>query len=77
MKYRSIDRLFKKAEYKLHREMDIGKLLKRNRDCQNVVKSLQTSKVFDRNTLQKEYQTMYDNVVNVDIDTEQSIEEEY
>lgn len=73
---RAVARLLKKAEYKLHREMDIGRMLKSIRDSRSVVGSLQTSKVFDRDTLLHEYQYHYSNVLDLNLDTEMSIEEE-
>jgi hypothetical protein len=45
----------KKAEYKLHKELDIGPFLKNNRDSRNLVKSFHTSKVFDPDTLYADY----------------------
>ena len=66
----------KKAEYKLHKELDIGPFLKNNRDSRNLVKSFHTSKVFDPDTLYTDYQTAYDNVVQISLNTDESIEEE-
>lgn len=43
----SVQRLFKKAEYRLHSELDIGVLLKNIRDSKSAVKSYSTSQVFD------------------------------
>jgi hypothetical protein len=39
--------------------------------------SYMMSKCFDPNTLYSDYQYHYSNVINVDLNTEQSIEEEY
>jgi hypothetical protein len=39
--------MFKKAEYRLHSELDIGVLLKNIRDSKSAVQSYSTSQVFD------------------------------
>lgn len=44
---KSVQRLFKKAEYRLHSELDIGVLLKNIRDSKSAVQSYSTSQVFD------------------------------
>ena len=66
-----------KAQYKLHREIDFGKFLKRIRDTQNLIMSYSTSKVFDPETLVDDYQTAYSNVIQVSLATDESLEEEY
>jgi hypothetical protein len=40
---KALARLFKKAEYKLHSELDIGMLLKNIRDSKSAVQSYSTS----------------------------------
>ena len=61
----------------MHRELDFAPFLKRVRDSQNLVMSYMMSKCFDPNTLYQDYQYHYSNVINVDLNTDQSIEEEY
>lgn len=73
---KALGRLMKKADYKLHRELDIGPFLKNVRDGRNLVKSFSTSKVFDPDTLYTDYQTHYSNVVHISMNTDDSIEEE-
>jgi len=43
---KALARLFKKAEHKLHREMNIGTLIKSIRDSALLVKSYSRSRVF-------------------------------
>lgn len=43
---KALARLLKKAEYKLHKELNIGPLIKTVRDTQNVVKSYHSAKSF-------------------------------
>jgi len=73
----ALSKLMKKAENKLHREMDIGQFLKRLRDTVNMVASFKTSRCFNPSTLFSDYQYHYSNVVDVGLQTDKSIEEEY
>lgn len=69
--------MFKKGEHKLHREMDIGHLLKNIRDSKQCVKSYSRTRVFNPPNLFKEYQTHYANTLQISLNTLDSIEEEY
>ena len=73
---RALACLFKKAEFKLHKEMDIGHLLKSIRDSKHAVRSYSKTTVFTPPALLDEYQTHYSNVLQISMETDRSIEEE-
>lgn len=73
----ALNRLLTKGYNKLQRELDIGAFLKRSRDAQNLVLSYMNSRCFNPQTLYSDYQQHYSNVIDVDINTERSIEEEF
>jgi hypothetical protein len=47
----ALARIFKKAEYRLHSELDIGVLLKNIRDSKSAIRSYSTSRVFNPSKL--------------------------
>ena len=73
----SLSKLMRKAENKLHREMEIGGFLKKVRDNTSIVNSFKTSRCFNPSTLNSDYQYHYSNVIDVGLATDKSIEEEY
>lgn len=70
----TLDRLLKKAEEKILRELEISTMMKRVRDTHNLVLSYEKMEVFKG--LKKKYKNHYINVLNVSMDTEASIIEE-
>lgn len=68
--------MFKKGEFKLHREMEVGHLLKSIRDTKQAVRSYANARVFTPPALLKEYQTHYANTLQISLKTMDSIEEE-
>lgn len=73
----ALARLLKKLDRKVHSELDLGPHLRKLRDTHNYTKSFATSKVFDRKSLINDYKNEYTNVVNISIDTNDSIGREY
>jgi len=74
---KSLARLLKKLDQKIHRELDIGPHLRKLRDTHNYTKSFATSEVFDRKSLILDYKNEYTNVVNISIDTDESVLREF
>lgn len=74
---KSLARLLYKIDNKLHRELDLGPHLRKIRDTHSYTKSFATSEVFDRQTLIMDYENDFTNVVNISIDTDESVVREY
>lgn len=74
---KSLARLLQKLDSKLHRELDLGPHLRKLRDTHNYTRSFATSKVFDKKSLILDYKTEYTNVINISMDDEKSILQEY
>lgn len=70
----ALDRLLKKAIGKMERELEISTLMKRVRDSDKLCKSMELTEVFKG--LKKKYKNSYTNVLNVSLETQNSIEEE-
>ena len=73
----ALAKMMRKAENKLHRELDIGRFLKKLRDTGSLVNSFMTGRGFNPESLYQDYQYHYSNVVDIGLTTERSIEEEY
>lgn len=69
--------MFYKGENKLHKELEIGTLLKSIRDSNHTAKSLANTKEFSQPQVYNEYQTQYPNTLQISLNTLDSIEEEY
>lgn len=67
----AVDRLLKKARGKVKRELETWNLMKRVRSANELARSFETFEVFDG--LKRKYKNDYINVVNVSLDTEESI----
>lgn len=52
----ALARLFKKANYKLHKELDICTIIRKQRETYHLVNSFATSRVFDPDSLRNDYQ---------------------
>ena len=68
----ALDRLLKKAFAKMDRELEISHIMKRVRDSDKLCKSMELTEIFKG--LKKRYKNNYINVLNVSMETEQSIE---
>ena len=64
----------KKAISKMERELEISTLMKRVRDSDKLCKSMELTEIFKG--LKKRYKNDYINVINVSMETQQSIAEE-
>ena len=71
----ALDRLFRKSIGKMQRELEISTLMKRVRDAYSLTCSYERNELFKG--LKKKYKNNYTNVVNVSLDTIDSILEEY
>ena len=65
----------KKAIGKMYRELELASVLKRVRDSHNLTSSFEMYEIFSG--LRRKYKNTYSNVVNVSLDTQGSIEQEY
>jgi len=74
---KSLAKLLQKAKYRLHRELDIGHFLKKIRDSRNLVLSFAQSKTFNPDTLYRDYQNHYTNTIQISLETDGSIEQEF
>jgi hypothetical protein len=71
----ALARLMKKAVGKMSRELELASLLKRLRDAHNLTSSFELSEMF--HGMERKYKNSYSNVVNVSLDTQASLEQEY
>lgn len=71
----ALDRLLRKAITKMNRELEISNMMRRVRESDKLTKSYERTELFKG--LKKKYKTNYMNVLNVSLETVQSIEEEY
>lgn len=55
--------MFEKGTHRLHRELEVGKLLKSVREAKYPVRSFANTNVFNPPDLVKEYQTHYVNTL--------------
>ena len=60
---KSLARMFEKGTHRLHRELEVGKLLKSVREAKYPVRSFANTNVFNPPDLVKEYQTHYVNTL--------------
>jgi len=65
--------MLKKTQYKLHKDLDIGPMMKSLRECKFMVDTLASSKNVKPETLKKGFETHYSNVIDLDLDTDASI----
>lgn len=70
----ALNRALKKSHDKIKRELEIGTLLKKVRDSNSMCLSFEQFEVFKG--LKKKIKNGYPNVINVSLDTQQSIQEE-
>ena len=70
----TLQRLLKKAEDKINRELEMSTFMKRVRDSHYLCQSYEQMEIFKG--LKKKYKNHYINVLNVSLDTEESIIEE-
>lgn len=61
----------KKSKAKIIRELEISTLLKRIRDSKNLTQSIEQQELFQG--LKKKYKYHYDNIINVSMDSEESL----
>jgi len=73
---KALSRAYKKVTYKLHKELDLSNIIKRGRESHNLVRSFAESKVFSPETLKKDYEAHYTNVIDISMDTDKSIQME-
>jgi hypothetical protein len=71
----ALDRLFRKAIGKMTRELEISTVMRRVRESDKLTKSFEQTELFKG--LKKKYKNNYLNVLNVSLETVQSIQEEY
>jgi hypothetical protein len=64
-----------KSKSKIVRELEVSQLLKRIRDTKNLTRSYEKQELFKG--LNKKYKYHYDNIVNVSLDTNESIAQEH
>lgn len=67
----ALDRLFKKAQNKIITELDITAWMKKIRESDKLVRSFEQYEIFKG--LHKKYKKAYINVINVSLDTANSI----
>ena len=68
--------MFEKGIRRLHRELEVGSLLKSIREAKFPVRSFANTHVFNPPDLVKEYQTHYVNALEISVKTQDSIQEE-
>ncbi len=67
----ALDRLLDKSYSKQNRELEISQILRRIKYSENLCRSFETHEIFSG--LQKKYKNSYSNIINVSINTEESI----
>mmetsp|Transcript_22319 Transcript_22319/g.34533 ORF Transcript_22319/g.34533 Transcript_22319/m.34533 type:complete len:219 (+) Transcript_22319:2736-3392(+) len=71
----ALERAIDKSKSKIQRELEISTMMKRIRDSDKLCRSFEQSELFFG--LRKRYKFDYTNVINVSLDTQQSLNEEY
>jgi len=67
----ALDRALKKSQSKIIRELEVSTMMKKIRETERLCRSFEMSEMFFG--LRKRYKTDYINVVNVSLDTQQSL----
>jgi hypothetical protein len=68
--------MFEKGTHRLHRELEVGKLLRSVREAKYPVRSFANTNCFNPPDLVREYQTHYVNTLQISLRTQDSIIEE-
>ena len=69
---RAADTLLRKAEYRIHKELDIASVLKKLNECHNICRSLLTSLEHPAD-LRKDYAPTYTNALDISLELNKSL----
>ena len=76
-KLHALDRVLQKANYRIHKELDVASVLRRVRESNYFVQSFFTNETFDADEIQTFTELHHDNIVDPNLPSDDSIYMEF